>query len=347
MKNVHPVADYMYSFFYQFLSDQKGLSSNSILAYRDAIKLLLCFAADSLKKAVDQLSIEDLDDKLILDFLHHLEIERKCSVKTRNVRLAAIRSFFDFISREEPELLQHCRRIRSIPLKQAEHKTVEYLEDDEVQAIFDSVDVNSRNGLRDKALFLFLYNTGARVQEVVDVKISDLHLDTPGKVNLLGKGKKQRACPIWPETVEAIENYIKHREPDDPDEQHLFLNAHGKSITRFGIRHIIKKYTGKASQECSSLNDKKVGPHTFRHSTAMHLIQSGNDINMVKLWLGHADINTTHMYTDISMDLKRKILDSCQAPTSDLKSKTKKWLEPNILKWLKELSKGSQLCGVK
>ena len=297
MNNVHPVADYMYSFFYQFLSDQKGLSSNSILAYRDAIKLLLCFAADSLKKAVDRLNIEDLDDKvlddkLIIDFLHHIEIERKCTVKTRNARLAAIRSFFDFISREEPELLQHCRRIRSIPLKRAEHKTVEYLEDDEVQAILDSVDVNSRNGLlngythRDKALFLFLYNTGARVQEVVDVKISDLHLDTPGKVNLLGKGKKQRACPIWPETVEAIENYIKHREPDDPDdpedpddpgdpedpedpedpdEDQLFLNANGKSITRFGIRHIIKKYTGKASRECSSLNNKKVGPHTFRH----------------------------------------------------------------------------------
>lgn len=245
MSNVHPVANYMYSFFYQFLSDQKGLCSNSILAYRDAIKLLLCFAADSLKKAVDRLNIEELDEKLILDFLHHIEIERKCSVKTRNARLAAIRSFFEFISREEPELLQHCRRIRSIPLKRAEHKTVEYLEDDEVQAILDSVDVNSRNGLRDKALFLFLYNTGARVQEVVDVKISDLHLDTPGKVNLLGKGKKQRACPIWPETVETIENYIKHREPDDPDEEHLFLNAHGKSITRFGIRHIKKNILEK------------------------------------------------------------------------------------------------------
>jgi site-specific recombinase XerD len=250
----------MYPFFYQFLVDLKGLSTNSVLAYRDAIKLLLSFAADFIKKAVCELNTCDLDDKLIFHFLDHLEIERNCSIQTRNARLAAIRAFFDFISREEPELLLHCQKIRSIPLKRTEHKSLCYLENDELKAILDSVDVNSRNGLRDKALFIFLYNTGARVQETIDVKIEDLKLDVPGKVKLVGKGKKERACPLWPETIDAVKDYLKQREPDNPDEKRVFLNTNGKSITRFGIRYIIKKYTENASQKCPSLNNKKVGP---------------------------------------------------------------------------------------
>jgi site-specific recombinase XerD len=144
-------------------------------------------------------------------------------------------------------------------LKRTEHKSLCYLENDELKAILDSVDVNSRNGLRDKALFIFLYNTGARVQETIDVKIEDLKLDAPGKVKLVGKGKKERACPLWPETIDAVKDYLKHREPDNPGENHVFLNTNGKSITRFGIRYIIKKYTENASQKCPSLNKKKVG----------------------------------------------------------------------------------------
>ena len=143
MNKTHPIANYMYPFFYQFLIDLKGLSTNSVFSYRDAIKLLLRFASDFFKKAVYKLNIEDLDDKLILNFLDHLEVKRNCSIQTRNARLAAVRTFFDFISREEPELLLHCQKIRSIPLKRTEHKSICYLENDELKAVLDSVDINS------------------------------------------------------------------------------------------------------------------------------------------------------------------------------------------------------------
>lgn len=344
MKKTHPLANYMNAFFNKYLAVQKGLSFNTILAYRDAIKLLFCFAAQHLKKTVDILNIEDLDYNLILAFLDYIEAERHCSARTRNARLAAIGSLFNFIGREEPSLLEQSHKIRTIPQKRTEHKTIDYLDEDEIQAILNSVEPNSRTGIRDQALLLMLYNTGARVQEIVDLKIADLRLDSSGQVKLLGKGKKQRACPLWPETVEAINDYIKHRNPKDPDEEHLFLNANGKPITRFGIRYITKQYAKLASIKCPSINNKGVAPHTFRHSTAMHLIRSGNDINMVSCWLGHADINTTHIYAEIDMDMKRKMLQISPAPKTSKRSKTPKWQQPDILKWLEDLSRRPELC---
>jgi len=345
MKKTHPVANYMNAFFNQYLAVQKGLSFNTIFSYRDAIKLLLCFAADHLKKTVDKLDIEDLDHSLILAFLNYIENERLCSATTRNARLAAIRTLFNFIGREQPSLLEQSHKIRTISQKRIEHKIIDYLDEDEIQAMLNSVDPNSRTGIRDKALLLMLYNTGARVQEIVDLKIADLRLDSSGQVKLLGKGKKQRACPLWPETVEAINDYLEYRNPKDRNEDHLFLNANGKPITRFGIRYIIKQYAKSAGEKCPSINDKAVAPHTFRHSTAMHLIRSGNDINMVSYWLGHADNNTTHIYVEIDMDMKRKMLQICPAPKTSKVSKTPKWQEPDILKWLDNLSRGTKLCG--
>jgi len=247
----------------------------------------------SSKKPVDRLNIEDLGEKMVLAFLNHVENGIGNSTNTRNARLAGIRTFFGFVGREEPPLLELCRKIRSIPVKRVEHKIVEYLDAHEMQAIFDSVDIKTNTGIRDNALLLTQYNTGARVQEIVDLSIGDLRLNPPGQVKLLGKGRKQRACPLWPETIDALKNYLENRHPKDPNSEHVFLNANGTPITRFGIAYIITKHAEKATVRCPSLNQKTVGPHTFRHSTAMHLIKAGNDINMVRLWLGHADINTT------------------------------------------------------
>jgi len=345
MKKTHPIANYMNAFFNQYLAVQKGLSFNTIFSYRDAIKLLLCFAADHLKKTVDKLDIEDLDHSLILAFLNYIENERLCSATTRNARLAAIRTLFNFIGREQPSLLEQSHKIRTIPQKRTKHKIIDYLDEDEIQAMLDSVDPNSRTGIRDKALLLMLFNTGARVQEIVDLKIADLRLDSSGQVKLLGKGKKQRACPLWPETVDAINDYLEHRNPKDPNEEHLFLNANGKPITRFGIRYIMRQYAKSAGEKCPSINSKVVSPHTLRHSTAMHLLRSGNDINVVSNWLGHADVNTTHIYVEIDMDIKRKMLQISPAPKTSKRSKTKKWQEPDILKWLDNLSRGAKLCG--
>lgn len=281
MNREHAVAAYMQPFFHHYLADLRGLSDRTIIAYRDAIKILLCFAAQTLEKPVDALTVEDLDDKLLFAFLDYLEKGRNCSVRTRNARLAAVRTLFNFIGREEPVLLAQSQRVRSIPQKRVESRTVDYLDEREMKAVFNSVAQDSRTGVRDKALLLALYNTGARVHEIICVQMRDLRMDTLGQVRLLEKGRKVRICPLWPETVCALRAYIAVREPRDAQEQNVFLNANGYPITRFGVRHIVRKYASAAAGKCESIKVKKVGPHTFRHSTAMHMIRAGNDINMV------------------------------------------------------------------
>ncbi len=339
----HMIAKSIKRFLSYYLPDQKGLALNTILAYRDAIKLLLCYAADTLHKNVEELCVEDIDHRLVLQFLDHLEKTRNCKARTRNARLAAIRALFNFIAREQPSLLLHCQRIRTIPIKRAQHKTVGYLEENEMQALLDSVQLDSRTGIRDKALLLLLYNTGARVSEITGLKKEDLRLDGVAQIKLLGKGSKYRSCPLWDDTVEALNEYLKQRTVKDPAEKKLFLNANGSPITRFGVRYIIKKYAEKAKDKCPSIAPKTVSPHIIRHTTAMHLLRAGNEDNMVSSWLGHADINTTHIYLEIDMEMKRRMLQKATAP--DVK-KTFAWQKPDVLQWLDALTKSPQLCGV-
>ena len=338
------LAMFIKRFFSHYLPAQKGLAVNTIMAYRDAIKLLLCYAADTLKRSVEELCVEEIDESLVLGFLDHLENTRGCIPRTRNARLAAIRALFGFIAREEPSLLLHCQTIRTIPLKRTQHQTVDYLEENEMQALLNMVELNPRNGVRDKALLLLLYNTGARVSEIVKLKVGDLRLNDAAQVKLLGKGQKYRSCPLWPETLEALHDYLKHRTPKDPAAQQLFLNANGSPLTRFGVRHIIGTYATKAKRQCTSIAAKAVNPHTIRHTTAMHLLRAGNDITMVSYWLGHANTNTTHIYVEIDMEMKRQMLQKAGAPAVQ---KPLPWHKPDVLQWLNALAKGSQLCAVK
>ena len=338
------LANFIKRFFSHYLPTQKGLAVNTIMAYRDAIKLLLGYASNTLNKNVEHLGVEDINESLVLGFLDHVENTRGCSPRTRNARLAAIRALFGFMAREEPTLLFLAQTIRTIPLKRTEHKTVDYLEEKEMQALLNAVDLHSRTGVRDKALLLMLYNTGARVSEIVQLKLPDLHLHGVAQVKLLGKGKRYRSCPLWPETLEALHDYLKQRTAKDSTAQHLFLNANGSPVTRFGVRYIISQYAAKAQSQCPSLAAKTVTPHTLRHTTAMHLLRAGNDINMVSYWLGHADINTTHIYVEIDMEVKRRMLQKTEAPAV---KKPPPWQKPNILLWLNALAKAPQLCAVK
>ena len=338
------LAMFIKRFFSHYLPVQKGLSANTILAYRDAIKLLLCYAADTLKRSVEELCVEDIDESLVLGFLDHLENTRGCIPRTRNARLAAIRALFGFIARQEPSLLLHCQTIRTIPLKRTEHKTVDYLEENEMQALLNMVELNSRNGVRDNALLLLLYNTGARVSEIVGLKVADVCLHGTPQVKLLGKGQKYRSCPLWPETVEALHDYLKHRTPKDPAAQQLFLNANGSPVSRFGVRHIIGTYATAAKSHCPSIAAKAVNPHTIRHTTAMHLLRAGNDITTVSYWLGHANTNTTHIYVEIDMEMKWQMLQKAGAPAVQ---KPLPWQKPGVLEWLNALAKGPQLCVVR
>jgi len=337
----HPLASYLKRFFSHYLPVQKGLSPHTVAAYRDAVKLLLCYAADTLKLSVDALSVEAITAALVSDFLDYLEHERGCRTSTRNARLAAIRCLFAFIAREEPVLVSQCQAIRAIPLKRGVHKTIDYLEESEMQALLDAVDIDSRTGVRDRALLMVLYNTGARVSEIVGLTREDLRLDgASAQVKLLGKGRKQRSCPLWPETAEALGAYLRQRNPTQPATEQVFLNANDTPITRFGIRYVTRKYGARALPPSSN---KVVNPHSVRHTTAMHLLRAGNDINMISFWLGHADINTTHIYVEIDMEMKRKMITDAGPPTVDSKPP---WQRPDILLWLRNLAKQPELCGV-
>lgn len=340
----HMIPKFIKRFFSHYLPVQKGLAANTILAYRDTVKLMLCYAADMLKKGVDELCVEDIDQSLVLAFLDYVETARHCTPRTRNTRLAALRALFGFIAREEPSLLLHCQLIRTIPLKRTQHKTVGYLEEKEMQALLNAVELKTRTGVRDKALLLLLYNTGARVSEITELKVADLRLDGAAQVQLLGKGKKYRSCPLWPETVDAVCEYLKQREAKNLNIQQLFLNANTSPITRFGVRHIIGRYASKAKIQCPSVVPKDLTPHTIRHTTAMHLLRSGNDVNMVSYWLGHAQINTTHIYVEIDMEMKRRMLQKATAPKI---RKTMPWQKPQVLQWLNRLAKAPQLCVVR
>jgi site-specific recombinase XerD len=344
MNATHPIASFVQGFFHEYLAARMGLSPNTILSYRDALKLLFCYVSRRVGKPVDKLLVEDFDETLVVAFLAHLEADRGNAPQTRNNRLSTIRTFFRYVAYQEPTLLGQCQRICAIPNKRTEHKVMEYLEDEELGALLDHVDENSRNGARDYALLLFLYNTGARAQEVVDLNIDDLRLDAPLQAKLTGKGRKERVCPLWPETVEALRTYLKYREPDTARIPSVFLNANGQPITRFGIRYIVRRYAAKAEAACPSLKSKKISAHSIRHTTAMHLLQAGNELSLVKDWMGHADANTTDAYVEIDMKMKRKALEASPPPDGKTsKKKRPKWLQPGILKWLDDLSKPAKV----
>lgn len=336
----HAIAPFLKRFLTHYMPVQKGHSRNTVATYRDGIKLLLCYVADAIQKSVDSLTVEDITEKAVVGFLDYLEQERGCGASTRNARLSAIRSLFAFIAREDPELVLQAQQIRTIASKRTKHKTIEYLEEKEMQSVLDAVDINSRTGLRDRALLLLTYNTGARASEMVNMELPDLRLDG-AQVTLHGKGNKDRCCPLWPETVAALEAYIKQRRPRDPEARQVFLNANGDPITRFGIRHITRKYGVKAQAKQPSIQDKPLNPHRIRHTTAMHLLRAGNDINMISYWLGHAHVDTTHAYVEIDMEIKRKMLEKTSAPTV---GKKPPWHRPNVLQWLRDLTKGPESC---
>ncbi|MFC1853288.1 tyrosine-type recombinase/integrase [candidate division CSSED10-310 bacterium] len=340
----HSLGQLIISFFRSYLAAQNGFSIHTIASYSDCIRLLLSFCCHQLHKTIDKLAMEEITDEIILDFLDHLETVRNNAPQTRNNRLAAIRTFFRFLALQEPELSEVCERVCAIRFKKTKKKVIEPLDNKEVVALNNAIDTSTVAGKRDYALMLLLYNTGARVQELVTLKCSNIWLEKPCFLKLMGKGKKERIVPLLDETVAAIKSYLDIREKVEPEHDSFLLNKHGKPITRFGILYIIKKYKKKAEKTCPSLRQKKVTPHTFRHTYALHMIQAGVDLISVKDTLGHADINTTSKYVTIDIEMKRKALEKSQIHTKSDKAKTLKWREPETLKFLENLSRQGYLC---
>jgi site-specific recombinase XerD len=241
-----------------------------------------------------------------------LEESRNCSVVTRNQRLAAIHSLARFVGLHSPEHVEWCGQLRTIPPKRALRSTITYLEKSEMDALLNAPDQSTRQGCRDHALLLFLYNTGARADEAAQTKIGDLALAHSSRdhslVQVHGKGNKLRRCPLWPQTVAELSPLITSRPPTD----HLFLNRCGQPITRFGIHTMIKRYVQKTMVDMPSLTDKRVSPHTIRHTTATHLLRAGVDINTIRAWLGHVSLNTTNVYAEVDLEMKAKALATCE-----------------------------------
>jgi integrase/recombinase XerD len=300
-------------FLLEHLIGERNLARNTQRSYRDTLRLLLPFAAHRARKAIDRLTVEDLTANRVLAFLEDLEKKRGCGAATRNQRLAAVHSLARFIATNSPEHVDWCGRIRSIPFKKAPPPLVTYLEKPEIEAVLASPDVRTVQGCKDYAVLLFLYNTGARADEVAHVLIGDLELGRVPKrdlsaVLIRGKGDKRRRCPLWARTVTELGPLIANRGP----EEHVFLNRRGEPLTRFGVHALVERHARKATAKLPSLANKRVGPHTIRHTTATHLLRAGVDINTIRAWLGHASLATTNIYAEVDLEMKAKALESCE-----------------------------------
>jgi len=288
------LADLLESFFRQRLIAQRNASPNTVAAYRDALRLFLCFASERYGKPPSQLAIGDLDRDLVLAFLDHLEQERNNSISTRNARLIAIRSFFQYVALSDPASAGIANRVLSIPTKRTTKRMVSHLDQNELDFILAAPDRSAPLGRRDHTLILFLGRTGARVSEACEVNLADLHLDWPRQVLLRGKGGKERAIPLSKDTAEQLKALCDQRGLPPQSQAPVFVNSRGQRLTRHGVTHILKRATAAATKSTPQLSAKRISPHILRHTVGMHLLQSGVDETTIQSWLGHSSPNTTH-----------------------------------------------------
>jgi site-specific recombinase XerD len=325
-------------FFEEHLVSQRGLSPNTVLSYRDTWKLLLQFSVQRCRKECTDLTVDDLTPQLIRQFLEHIEHTRKNGAGTRNVRLAAIHAFFRYLGTTDPRFLANCRSVLAVPFKRHARPVAGYLEQEEVLHIFRHINIQKPQGRRDEALLRLLYNTGARAQEIVDLNVNHIRFSRPHYVRIHGKGQRERTCPLWVETVQAIKASLEDRGTRLSDNVPLFVNAKGHRLSRYGLRYMITHRVAAAGKTCPSLLTRTITPHTWRHSTAMHLLQSGTDLNMIRSWLGHASIETTNLYVEIDLEMKQKTLESCKKLLPSNGRKKPSWKSnPSVLEWLSKL----------
>ena len=291
------------AFFLRYLAVERGVSPHTTTSYRDAMKLLLQFAAVRCRCSVDQLVIEELTVPLVLDFLADLETSRGNTIRTRNSGLAAVQTFFRYVAGREPALAATCSPVLAIP------------------------------GERDYVLLSILYDTGARIQELLDLSPRDFHLDSPPFVCVRGKGRRERLCPLLPQSARLVRQFLSAEGRQLNEQQPFLQNGRGGRLGRHGARYILVKYLRRAARSMPALSRVGISPHTMRHTKAMHLLQSGVPLVMVKDFLGHADMKSTEVYVQADLDMKRKALDSSngpqttQAPTPRLSSSLIEWLE--------------------
>jgi site-specific recombinase XerD len=325
---------WLHAFFHEWLAQQRNLSHHTVISYRDTWRLFLRFVAGRKRRSVSDLVVEDLTAEEVLAFLQHAEKDRKIAIGTRNCRLAALRGFFRFVAEREPSAVAQCAEVLHIPTKKGPTAEVNYLDTEEITAILRQPERSTLEGQRDHALIALLYNTGARIQEALDLCPRSIRFRSPAQVTLFGKGRKERVCPLWPETVDLITALLK-RQPRLDDEP-IFVNRYGEPLGAAGVRFKLKDYVRRAAQRLPTLARKHVTPHTFRHSMGVAMVAAGIDVTVIRSLLGHVSLDTTNHYARANVETKRQALAKVDASTRP--SKPPRWRrDPDLLTWLNSL----------
>jgi integrase/recombinase XerD len=296
-------------FFQEYLPILRGMSQHTIRGYRDAIVLFLRYLAQHSGRSIEDLNLSDLTADAVAQFLMFVEEKRGNSVATRNARLAALHTLARFLVTNYPEHLADWQQVLALPFKRgAKQAPIDYLEAAEVKAVLNQIDRSTESGQRDYTMFALMFNTGARVQEILDLRRCDVRTESPYQVRLKGKGGKIRLCPIWAQTAKLLRDLASTTSDSEDSEATLFCNVHGGKLTRFGVRYLLQKYIVAASKDVETLRNKRVHPHSMRHGTAIALLKAGVDFATISQWLGHSALNTTMRYARADMDIKRQAL---------------------------------------
>ena len=327
------ISPWIRRFLLEYLVGERNFSPNTQASYRDALSLLLPFAAKEVSKPIDQLLIPDISTDLVRQFLEHIETKRNCSVSTRNLRLTSIHALSRFIGARSPEHLSWCTGLATIPSKRGTKGTLCYLEKNEMDALLAAPDRKSHQGARDYSVLLFLYNSGTRADEAAQLTVGDLELGSSPAVRILGKGNKVRLCPLWTSTAVVLKEMLAGR----GIQNRVFLNRRGMPMTRFGMFSLVRRAAQTAAERVPSLNAKIVSPHVIRHTTAVHLLRAGVDINTIRAWLGHVSLDTTNIYAEVDFEMKAKALGMCEV--SHRRARTPWHEKPGVMSFLKNLQR--------
>ncbi len=340
MKTIkNSIGFFVTKFLTTYLAGQKNMSNNTISSYAATFYLLFQFCRTSKKISAEKMTIESIDKELIIGFLNWLECARGVSISTRNQRLAAVRSFFRFVQYESPRHMAICQDILNIPIKKTVRPMISHLSHDELKAILRQPDITTAKGKRSIALLAVLYDSGARVSEIINLKFCDIRYDSPAMVVLTGKGGKTRYVPIMQETLSALKNYMSAYQidvrsaPDGP----VFFNSRGEKLTRAGITNIIARNVREARKECPSLPGK-VTPHMFRHTKAVHLTEINTPLSYIRDILGHVSVLTTEIYIRINPELRRKYMEASHVDYQIPNANCQRWEENGeLVEWLKKM----------
>ncbi|WP_010165166.1 tyrosine-type recombinase/integrase [Sphingomonas sp. PAMC 26617] len=302
-------------FFTEYLREHRAVSPSTVAAYRDTFRLLLLFAQKTIGKSPTKIALADLEATLILAFLDHLERERGNTVRSRNARLSAIRAFLKYAAHQDLTALATIEHALAVPQKRCDKAVLGFLTRPEMEAIIDAPDRRCWAGQRDRALFTMLYNTGARVSEVIDLRICDVVLDVSPVAHLRGKGRKRRSVPIWKATAAMLRQWLRQL-PRSGETDPLFPNSSGGRLSRSSVTERLALAVKGASSSLPQLANRPISPHSIRHTTAMHLLQAGVDITVIALWLGHESPTTTHIYLEADLAMKEEALSRLQPITA-------------------------------